>query len=46
MYECRKAKNSREDDVDDVDKLMSFFAEMKATNDEFYFEYKLMRVTE
>ena len=36
MCECRKAKNSREDNVDVVDKLMTFFAEMKGANDEFY----------
>ena len=35
---CSKARNSREDDVNDVHKLVSFFAEMKAANEEFFFD--------
>jgi hypothetical protein len=33
--------NSKEDDCDDVQKLLSFFGEMKGINKEFFFDFKL-----
>ena len=38
---CRKAKNSRIDDVDDVLKTVNFFREMKAINREFFCDMQL-----
>jgi len=32
--------NARKDDLDDVLKLVSFFKDMKAINDEFFMTYK------
>ena len=34
----RKAKNSKEDNVDEVHKLIKFFTEMKAANEQFFFD--------
>lgn len=33
--------NSRKDNVDDVQKLLSFFGEMKAVNKEFFFDFQV-----
>lgn len=33
--------NSKEDDCDDVQKLLSFFGEMKAVNPEFFFDFQI-----
>jgi hypothetical protein len=33
--------NSKEDDCDDVQKLLSFFGEMKGINKEFFFDFEL-----
>ena len=33
--------NARKDDLDDVLKLVSFFKDMKATNDEFFYDIKV-----
>ena len=38
---CRKALYSREDDVDDVKKMLGFFAQMKAVNKEFFFDFQI-----
>ena len=39
MEKCKKLLNSREDSIDDVKKLLGFFAEMKAVNKEFFFDF-------
>ena len=39
--ECRKAKNKREDNVNDVGKLIAFFAEMKAANPKFFLDIQI-----
>ena len=41
LFICRKAKNSRIDDVDDVLKTVNFFREMKAINREFFCDMQL-----
>jgi hypothetical protein len=41
LQKCRRVKNSKADDVDDVLKLLSFFGEMKAINKEFFFDFEL-----
>ena len=33
--------NARKDDLDDVLKLVSFFKDMKATNDEFFYDIQV-----
>jgi hypothetical protein len=40
-YNCRKAINSQEDIRDDINKLLSYFGEMKACNKEFFFDFQL-----
>lgn len=37
----RKAKNSREDDEEDIKKLITWFYDMKAVNEEFYFDLEI-----
>ena len=39
--ECRKAKNKREDNVNDVGKLIAFFIEMKAANPKFFLDIQI-----
>ena len=41
----RKAKNSKEDNVDEVHKLIKFFTEMKVANEKKSSTYRLMPVT-
>ena len=38
---CRKLLNSKEDSIDDVKKLLGFFAEMKVENNEFFFDFQI-----
>lgn len=38
---CRKAINSQEDIRDDINKLLSYFGQMKACNKEFFFDFQL-----
>lgn len=41
MCKCRKAKNSKDDSVGEVHKLIRFFTEMKTANDQFFFDIQV-----